>query len=412
LGSSTYRWRNLILAGYGNLGSLQIGGCLPEDTLILTYEGVKRITEVKPGDHVYAYEDGKLVLKKVTALIPQGKKPVYRLVTGCRTIEATANHPFLAVSHNPHRNGNPVCWWKPLAKLKPKDHILVAGKIEGGVPYKLPEIPEPRGSRRPVKIPEYTDEDFMRLVGFFIGDGHVHGGYVHLYEPENGKFREKYINLIERVFGIKPYCEKTRITIGSVKVANLFRALGLDKLRGEKTVPGWVFQLPIEQRLAFIEGYVDADGHRYMRKSVWSKGGGSLHLEFCSSNRLLIEQLRLLCITCGLRVTNIREEIVDRSGLKGLKTSAKCKEYRFYARQPRRGLETNKPYIISSVRSIEYVGEKEVYDLTVEDAHNFVANGIIVHNSEVISSGRILYNVTPRLSSIQNTAGQTVLEFG
>ena len=26
LGSSTYRWRNLILAGYGNLGSLQIGG--------------------------------------------------------------------------------------------------------------------------------------------------------------------------------------------------------------------------------------------------------------------------------------------------------------------------------------------------------------------------------------------------
>ena len=26
MGSSTYRWRNLILAGYGNLGSLQIGG--------------------------------------------------------------------------------------------------------------------------------------------------------------------------------------------------------------------------------------------------------------------------------------------------------------------------------------------------------------------------------------------------
>jgi hypothetical protein len=26
LGSSTYRWRNLILAGYANVGSLQIGG--------------------------------------------------------------------------------------------------------------------------------------------------------------------------------------------------------------------------------------------------------------------------------------------------------------------------------------------------------------------------------------------------
>jgi len=35
-----------------------------------------------------------------------------------------------------------------------------------------------------------------------------------------------------------------------------------------------------------------------------------------------------------------------------------------------------------------------------------------ISGTEVISSGRILYNVTPRLSSIQNTAGQTVLEFG
>jgi hypothetical protein len=43
---------------------------------------------------------------------------------------------------------------------------------------------------------------------------------------------------------------------------------------------------------------------------------------------------------------------------------------------------------------------------------NFDALALRISGTEVISSGRILYNVTPRLSSMQNTAGQTVLEFG
>ena len=33
------------------------------------------------------------------------------------------------------------------------------------------------------------------------------------------------------------------------------------------------------------------------------------------------------------------------------------------------------------VTSIEYFGEDETYDMTVDDTHNFVANGIVVSNS-------------------------------
>lgn len=32
------------------------------------------------------------------------------------------------------------------------------------------------------------------------------------------------------------------------------------------------------------------------------------------------------------------------------------------------------------IKSIEYFGEEEVYDITVEDVHQFIANGIVVHN--------------------------------
>ena len=46
------------------------------------------------------------------------------------------------------------------------------------------------------------------------------------------------------------------------------------------------------------------------------------------------------------------------------------------------------------VKQIDYVGEEQVYDLTVPNAHNFVANDFIVHNSTYARCGLIV-NVTP-----------------
>ena len=35
------------------------------------------------------------------------------------------------------------------------------------------------------------------------------------------------------------------------------------------------------------------------------------------------------------------------------------------------------------IASIEFVGYKQVYDLSIEDTHNFVVNGIIAHNTYI-----------------------------
>ena len=47
-----------------------------------------------------------------------------------------------------------------------------------------------------------------------------------------------------------------------------------------------------------------------------------------------------------------------------------------------------------TVKSIRYVGLEPVFDLTVPEAHNFVANDFIVHNSTYARCG-IITNVTP-----------------
>lgn len=60
------------------------------------------------------------------------------------------------------------------------------------------------------------------------------------------------------------------------------------------------------------------------------------------------------------------------------------------------GDETLRTYAESDVlwdrvESIEYVGEKQTYDLEVPVTHNFVANDIIVHNSHSVAYGLVAY---------------------
>jgi len=44
-----------------------------------------------------------------------------------------------------------------------------------------------------------------------------------------------------------------------------------------------------------------------------------------------------------------------------------------------------------SIKSIEYMGTQQTYDLEVKDIHNFIANGIIVHNSHSAAYAMISY---------------------
>jgi hypothetical protein len=47
-----------------------------------------------------------------------------------------------------------------------------------------------------------------------------------------------------------------------------------------------------------------------------------------------------------------------------------------------------------TIESIEPAGEEQVFDLTVPGPHNFLANGLVVHNSTYARCG-IIVNVTP-----------------
>ncbi|MFH0713554.1 MAG: hypothetical protein V1722_03310 [Candidatus Micrarchaeota archaeon] len=110
--------------------------CLSLDSLIYTENGLKKITEVKVGEKVYAFnqQNGELVLKKCTGVFDNGVKPVYELLTGHHSIKATANHPFLVVQRN-GKSGHNELVWKELALLKPEEEIMTLKNIKDKEPF-------------------------------------------------------------------------------------------------------------------------------------------------------------------------------------------------------------------------------------------------------------------------------------
>lgn len=361
-------------------------GCLPAGTLITMADNSQRpIEDVRVGEFVQSFDGEKLVTRRVLGVLPQGKQKVFRLKTSNRTIYATGNHPFLKYAGR--RN-----LWRRLDQLKPGDRIIARGATEGGQAMRLPEI---RHSDAFIELPSVTTREFMQIVGHFVGDGFIKRQKrrgmtgLRLCEPRGSKFREQYEWLYNKVFKCKTFDDNGGLKFGiaSQPLAELFASLDLDHKAGTKKVPEWVFTLPLDQRLAFIRGYAEADGHVRNRSNVKNLPDAegryrlvkivqnTVSLECC--NEVLIRQMHELCLMSGLRATNVRHEAIEDVRLPEGRRVEHADSYRFEFSMkfdPRQ-------FKLARIKGIEYAGEEETYDLQVDELHNFVANSLVVHNT-------------------------------
>ena len=88
------------LAGGVNASSLNVTGfSITDDSLVTLSDGSKKkIKDVKAGDYVLSLDEntGKLVPRKVNALLDHGIKPIYEMATeDGRSINTTAEHSYL-----------------------------------------------------------------------------------------------------------------------------------------------------------------------------------------------------------------------------------------------------------------------------------------------------------------------------
>ena len=303
--------------------------------------------------------------------------------------------------------------WKRLRDIKPGENLIIFNRLpDEGKPIKLPHPPK-NPFKDKAKLPQYTDEKFCQLLGYILGDGSVSidkkSSRLCLCPSGDKEEISAYSSLFFQVFGYPLKENRTKFGIYlvccSYKVCWLLEKLGFHKKATEKTIPDWIFKLPESQKLAFIRGYLDADG--FVGKD------GTVH--FASSSKILIEKLKLLLDSLGFTTSHIYyrkiknlwenarkkisnqwmfslgnpklflEKVGSEKSLykERLKVKREGRNFRYEDEFPKLPFEFP-TFRIDKVRKIEFVGEKPVYDLMVEGSHNFIANNMVVHNSLIV----------------------------
>ena len=330
------------------LSDLRESGCLTGDSLVTLCDG-QRIPIAKlcgkAGFNVFSLnlETLKLEHAIVTNAFCTGEKQVFTLQTQLgRSIRATANHKFLTIEG-----------WKRLDQIKLGERIALPRHVEVNTNAKM-------------------SYDQLALLGHMIGDGCMTYGKspraAIYYATSSTRLAVDVQTLLLRIGinsrvvrwgqGEKGQDQYHVIVSGIPDCTNFCRsigAVGAYKTEGIRSVS------------AFLDGKVANTNRDVLPKEIWRLYVKPVMKENGISHRELHKRIQTAYAGATIFKQNVSREraakvaeAIDSTELRNLATS---------------------DVYWDQVASIDPDGTEPVYDLTVPDNHNFVANNIIVHNS-------------------------------
>ena len=440
-------------------GPPQVGKCECEDTLILDASGrlikIKDITE----DNVVISMDEKtlkLVENHNPKLIYNGKRVVYRLITRTgREIDITGDHPLFTI------NG-----WRELRELKAGDRIAAPRELPyfGNYEiedYKLTALGFLIGDGGMGKCVSLSAADSSIVAKFYecvekFGNGRIY------YGKSNNSYTVRPIS--------KQYIKETK-QYTEANLNKWIGDIGLrGKKSRDKFLPEFVFELPKEKICVLLAALWDTDGevsardsgrctgyctisetlrkqvsHLLLRLGILNYSTYILDKENLNKFNSLVGKymvsykrdnlnklIELKMISSRSESSRIEsfpkdmwQKVVDnRSDLcvkvshhargsmsNWLKTRGISRNIvrRFADLYDSEELRTfsNSDLIWDKIVSIKEIGERDVYDLSLKDNHNFVANDIITHNC--LSGDTMVWISDGRYKRIDEMCGETVI---
>jgi stage V sporulation protein R len=253
--------------------------------------------------------------------------------------------------------------------------------------YPRPPFSRVLKSRSMINIPETLNEDLGWLLGHFIGDGNYTKSGICLTTGDS-ELAVAAVERIERLFGLRaiPRWDNSggggrwRVYIHSRELKGLFTSLGLklEYRAREKRIPNSVLQSPKSVMSSFLRGYFDADGY-----------AGKEGVRLSSSSELLVGTVQIVLLNYGiLSRQRYHQDGCVQLEITGASAAVFLSEIGFSLQRKqealRRYVESHRWFKPESsedeIVSIE-VGQDDVYDVTVETRHSYVANGFVNHNS-------------------------------
>jgi len=243
-------------------------------------------------------------------------------------------------------------------------------------------------TRLPLVAPTHVTESFAEFLGYLIGDGNIHVSKNAIgYTTGDRELADRYAALVTELFSIEatPFWDdrtlngkggRWRVVFYSANVLDLIQSLGIDlKAKAHhKRIPDVILRSPKPVVSAFLRAYFDCDGCASTKQGVI--------LSTFSDD--IAQTLQILLLNYGI-LTRRRGPNV---WISGRSASVFAQEIGFGLARKRENLAQ---YLAShrwfhqedptdQVISIEH-GVADVYDITVDRSHRYVANGMLHHNS-------------------------------
>jgi geranylgeranyl pyrophosphate synthase/intein/homing endonuclease len=251
-------------------------------------------------------------------------------------------------------------------------------------------------------------EEYARLAGIIVGDGTVGEYRMAVSIPEDDPCRDWVVEKLSSASGnaIREY--PTEVETADVSLCRALREHGLAEVHTEIRIPEWVWAASAEVQRQFAVGLVDSDG------TVKKNGMVTIGL----ANHSLVRDYKELLDQLGFTTSNIWSREVSTAHIEGRPTTTTrlyhlsvgphrvvdelvplSPEYRRRlegfgrARSMRLANEVVFPdggepdfdeVGFTRVRSVAPLDEpQETFDLRVEGDHNYIADGVVTHNSLV-----------------------------
>jgi pyruvate formate lyase activating enzyme len=232
-----------------------------------------------------------------------------------------------------------------------------------------------------------VDRDLATLLGYYCAEGCVvrssrrPNSYVlnFSFSPREAALAERVRSLLKTCLGIEGHLVERDTTIGVAvgksSAARLFKQLAGGR-SSEKRVPHVIADSPLEVVRAFLDAYVEGDGHRYPNGKVSAT----------TVSRALAHGIAWLALRAG-HLPSIYANSVGLHGVvQGRRVNRVPVQFTvvWYPEQGvrRRVVETPDHYLVpvQSVKTDTYRGD--VYNLEVEDEHSYLAGFFCVSNCQ------------------------------
>ncbi len=237
----------------------------------------------------------------------------------------------------------------------------------------------------PAQIP--LTDSFARLLGLYCAEGSVSKStdrpnshaLIFSFGPTEEDLARETVGLVRQVFGVSACVTKRETTCsvsnGKASIALLFQSLCGVKADG-KHVPHDLFVAPRAIAEAFLNAYIEGDGHRY--------ANGKTSVTTISAN--LAYGVAYLALKLGYLPSLYENTLPSQKKIQGRSVQQAERQFTvvWYTDQSvqRRWRETE-DYHLVPLREItreDFTGD--VYNMEVDEEHNYLANFFLVKNCQ------------------------------